>query len=82
MKILKSELESLRRHEANAIAYESAVAEILKTVRSVEADVHGDDPEKAAWAEGWIACAVTMAQAIKEAKKGPVRALSQEVFPF
>jgi hypothetical protein len=82
MKILKSELEYLRRHEANAIAYEQTVKEIIKTIRSVEGDIHGDDPEKAAWAEGWVACAVAMAQGLKQAKTGPVRALSDEVFPF
>ena len=81
MKILKSELEALRRHEANAVVYEKTLNEIMKTIRTVEPLIRGDDPVKAAWAQGWLACAVAMAQAIKK-KEAPVRALSDEVFPF
>jgi hypothetical protein len=44
--------------------------EVLKTIRAVEGDIHGGDPVRAAWAEGWVACAVTLAQAIKKANAG------------
>ena len=70
IEISRSELEDLRRHEVNATAYEETMREVLKTIRAVEGDIHGGDPVKAAWAEGWVACAVTLAQAIKKANAG------------
>ena len=70
IEISRSELEDLRRHEVNATAYEETMREVLKTIRAVEGDIHGGDPVRAAWAEGWVACAVTLAQAIKKANAG------------
>jgi hypothetical protein len=82
MKTTKSEMDALRRHEANAKVYEHTMLEIVKTMRSLEVELHGEDKEKAAWAEGWIACAVTMAKALKETKPSAVRSLRDDGFPF
>ena len=81
MKTTKAEMDVLRGHEANAKVYENTLNEIMRTIRALEPLLRGNDPVKAAWAKGWVSCAVEMAEAIKQ-KKGPVRSLSDEVFPF
>lgn len=79
MRITKSEIDSLKRHEANAVAYEAALREIVKTMRALEPELNGPDPVKAAWAEGWIACGVVLAKALKGE---PVKPLYDDGFPF